>query len=107
MGNGRGERCQTEKLRQGKWKERDVARLLKSGNVNRNYSKKRRKVMGRAIDMEKDIDTLKREVGELKSILQDILNEVKDEKKETKKANTKSSKASSGKSTARPESSES
>ena len=33
--------------------------------------------MGRAIDMEKDIDVLKGEVKELKSILNDILKEVK------------------------------
>ena len=46
MGNGRRERCQTEKLRQGKWRERDVVRLLKSGNVNRNYSKKKEKSNG-------------------------------------------------------------
>ena len=42
--------------------------------------------MGRAIDMEKDIDSLKREVKELKDILNDILNEVKkDDKKDAKK----------------------
>ena len=40
--------------------------------------------MGRAIDMEKDIDVLKREVEEIKQILNDILNEVKEDvKKET------------------------
>ena len=59
--------------------------------------------MGRAIDMEKDIDTLKSEVQELKDILQEILNEVKkDEKKKTnvkgstnsnRKTNTGSSKS--------------
>ena len=62
--------------------------------------------MGRAIDMEKDIDFLKREMLELKTILQDILKGVEDDKKETKKADTKRSKASSGKSTARPSDSE-
>ena len=51
--------------------------------------------MGRAIDMEKDIDMLKREV-----------KGVKDNKKETKKTNAKRSKASSGKSASRPDSSE-
>ena len=63
--------------------------------------------MGRAIDMEKDIDFLKSEMGELKSILNEILEGVKDDKKETKKTDTKRSKASSGKSTARPKSSKS
>ena len=63
--------------------------------------------MGRAIDMEKDIDALKREVEKLKGILNDILNEVKkDDKKESKKANTKGSKASGGKSDTRPSDSE-
>ena len=62
--------------------------------------------MGRAIDMEKDIDILKREVKELKDILQEILNGVENDKKETKKTDTKRSKASSGKSTARPSDSE-
>ena len=64
-------------------------------------------MMGRAIDMEKDIDSLKREVKELKDILNDILNEVKkDDKKETKKTDTKRSKASSGESDTRPTDSE-
>jgi len=65
------------------------------------------KKMGRAIDMERDIDMLKREVKEVKDILKDILEGVKtDDKKETKKANTKRSKASSGKSDSRPNDSE-
>ena len=62
--------------------------------------------MGRAIDMEKDIDALKRDVAELKDILNQILDGVNDDKEETKKANTKRSKASSGKSTTRPSDSE-
>ena len=62
--------------------------------------------MGRAIDMEKDIDTLKRDVAELKDILNQILDGVHDDKEETKKANTKRSKASSGKSDSRPTDSE-
>ena len=63
--------------------------------------------MGRAIDMEKDIDILKKDVAELKQILNDILNEVQeDDKKETKKTDTKRSKASSGKSDIRPSDSE-
>ena len=63
--------------------------------------------MGRAIDMEKDIDVLKREVEEIKQILNDILNEVKEDvKKETKKTDNKRSKASSGKSDTRPNDSE-
>ena len=63
--------------------------------------------MGRAIDMEKDIDILKKDVAELKQILNDILNEVQeDDETETKKTDTKRSKASSGKSTARPSDSE-
>ena len=59
--------------------------------------------MGRAIDMERDIDVLKKEVKDLRDILQKILDGVDDDKKETKKANTKPSKASSGKSDSRPE----
>ena len=62
--------------------------------------------MGRAIDMEKDIDALKRDVAELKDILNQILDGVNDDKEETKKANTKRSKASSGKSDSRPTDSE-
>ncbi len=62
--------------------------------------------MGRAIDMEKDIDVLKREMKELKGVLQEILKGVEDDKKETKKTDTKRSKKSSGKSTARPSDSE-
>jgi len=54
--------------------------------------------MGRAIDMEKDIDILKKEVKDLKDVLQKILDGVDDDKKEAKKADTKRSKASSGKS---------
>ena len=62
--------------------------------------------MGRAIDMEKDIDVLKKEVRELKDILNQILEGVEeDDKKETKKTNTKRSKTSSGKSDTRPDSS--
>ena len=62
--------------------------------------------MGRAIDMEKDIGVLKREVKDLRNILQKILDGVDDDKKETKKADTKRSKASSGKSDSRPKDSE-
>ncbi len=62
--------------------------------------------MGRAIDMEKDIDFLKKEMSELKEILSDILKGVEDDKEEAKKADTKRSKASSGKSTTRPSDSE-
>ena len=62
--------------------------------------------MGRAIDMEKDIDVLKKEMSELKEILQEILQGVKDDKKETKKTDTKRSKAGSGKSDSRPADSE-
>ena len=62
--------------------------------------------MGRAIDMEKDIDILKKEVKDLRDILQKILDGVDDDKKETKKADTKRSKASSGKSDSRPADSE-
>ena len=63
--------------------------------------------MGRAIDMEKDMDVLKKEVRELKDILNQILEGVEeDDKKETKKTNTKRSKASSGKSNTRPDDSE-
>ena len=58
--------------------------------------------MGRAIDMEKNIDILKREVKEMKDVLNKILEGVNDDKKETKKANTQRSKASSGKSDTRP-----
>ena len=62
--------------------------------------------MGRAIDMEKDIDVLKREVKEVKDILNKILEGVGDDKKETKKTDTKRSKKSSGESTVRPSDSE-
>ena len=62
--------------------------------------------MGRAIDMEKDIDILKKEVKDLKDVLQKILDGVDNDKKETKKADTKRSKASSGKSDSRPKDSE-
>ena len=62
--------------------------------------------MGRAIDMEKDIDILKSEVKELKGVLNKILEGVNDDKNETKKTNTKRSKTSSGKSDTRPDSSE-
>ena len=62
--------------------------------------------MGRAIDMEKDIDILKKEVKDLKDVLQKILDGVDDDKKETKKTNTKRSKAGSGKSDSRPADSE-
>ena len=61
--------------------------------------------MGRAIDMEKDIDVLKKEVQDLKDVLTKILEGVNDDKKETKKADTKRSKASSVKSATRPDSS--
>ena len=64
--------------------------------------------MGRAIDMEKDIDILKKDVAELKQILNDILNEVQeDDETETKKTNTKRSKTSSGKSDTRHDDSKS
>ena len=62
--------------------------------------------MGRAIDMEKDIDILKKEVKDLKDVLQKILDGLDDDKKENKKADTKRSKASSGKSDSRPADSE-
>ena len=62
--------------------------------------------MGRAIDMEKDIDVLKKEVEDLRDILNKILEGVNDDKKETKNADTKRSKASSGKSDSRPTDSE-
>ena len=63
--------------------------------------------MGRAIDMEKDIDILKKDVAELKQILNDILNEVQeDDETETKKTNNKRSKTSRGKSDTRPSDSE-
>ena len=62
--------------------------------------------MGRAIDMEKDIDVLKKEVEDLRDILNKILEGVNDDKKETKKADTKRSKTSSGKSDSRPKDSE-
>ena len=62
--------------------------------------------MGRAIDMEKDIDFIKKEMRELKDILQEILEGVKDDEEETKKTDTKRSKASSGKSAPRPSDSE-
>ena len=62
--------------------------------------------MGRAIDMEKDIDMLKKEVSDLKDVLKQILEGVDDGKKEAKKTNTKRSKTSGGKSDTRPESSE-
>ena len=63
--------------------------------------------MGRAIDMEKDIDILKREMSEMKDILNQILEGVKeDDEKEAKKTNTKRSKASNGKSDTRPDTSE-
>jgi len=58
--------------------------------------------MGRAIDMEKDIDILKKEVKDLKDILEQILDGVDDDKKETKKTDTKRSKAGSGESDSRP-----
>ena len=61
--------------------------------------------MCRAIDMEKDIDVLKKEVQDLKDVLNKILEGVNDDKKETKKADTKRSKASSVKSATRPDSS--
>ena len=63
--------------------------------------------MGRAIDMEKDIDVLKKEVADLKDVLKQILEGVDDGKKEAKKTNTKRSKGSGGKSDSRHESSES
>ena len=63
-------------------------------------------VMGRAIDMEKDIDVLKKEVADLKDILNQILDGVNDDKEETKKTDTKRSKAGSGKSDSRPADSE-
>ena len=62
--------------------------------------------MGRAIDMEKDIDVLKKEVSDLKDVLKKILEGVDDGKKEAKKTNTKRSKGSDGESDTRPKSSE-
>ena len=62
--------------------------------------------MGRAIDMEKDIEVLKREVKEVKDILNKILEGVGDDKKEAKKTDTKRSKKRSGESTVRPSDSE-
>ena len=48
--------------------------------------------MGRAIDMENDIQKLKLEVSELRGILQEILNEVKkDEQQKTNSNGTKKS----------------
>ena len=48
--------------------------------------------MGRAIDMEKDISNLKREVSKLKNILREILNEVTvDEQKKTNSNGNKKS----------------
>ena len=52
--------------------------------------------MGRAIDMENDILKLKKEVKDIKDVLQEILNEVK--KDEKKKANVKRSADSNRKS---------
>ena len=62
--------------------------------------------MGRAIDMEKDIDVLKKEVSDLKDVLKKILEGVDDGKKEAKKTNTKRSKGSGGESDTRPDPSE-
>ena len=45
MWDGRRE-CQTGKLKKERWKRKSVERLLRSGNVNKNYLK-RRNVMGR------------------------------------------------------------
>ena len=42
--------------------------------------------MGRAIDMEKDILSLKHEVSKLKDILQEILNAVKKYEQKTEKS---------------------
>ena len=72
----------------------------------KEVKKEGEEIMGRAIDMEKDIDVLKKEIGELKDILNEILQGVKDDKKETKKTDTKRSKKSRGNSTARPSDSE-
>ena len=58
--------------------------------------------MGRAIDMEKDIEFLKQEINNLKNALNTILEGVKtNDKKETTKTNSKASKSSSSKSDAR------
>ena len=62
--------------------------------------------MGRAIDMEKDIDFIKKEMRELKDILQEILEGVKHDEEETKKTDTKRRRASRGKSAPRPSDSE-
>jgi hypothetical protein len=52
--------------------------------------------MGRAIDMEKDIDVLKAEVQKLKEILNELVQGVTGNgKKKTKKTNNKSSGGSS------------
>ena len=58
--------------------------------------------MGRAIDMEKDIDVLKKEVADLKDVLKKILEGVDDGKKEAKKTNTILSKGSGGEYDTRP-----
>ena len=52
--------------------------------------------MGRAIDMENDILKLKKEVKDIKDVLQEILNEVKNDEK--KKTNVKRSADSNRKS---------
>ena len=64
----------------------------------------RRKTMGRAIDMEKDIDTLKKELSEIKSMLKEKMEGVDSAETETKKTNTKRSKASNKQSDTRPKS---
>tara|TARA_R100000458_G_scaffold14226_2_gene12059 strand:- start:3798 stop:4079 length:282 start_codon:yes stop_codon:yes gene_type:complete len=61
-----------------------------------SQTQRKEQVMGRAIDMENDIIKLKKEVEEIKDVLQEILNEVK--KDEKKKTNVKRSADSNRKS---------
>ena len=86
-----------------------IALILVVGYIYHKYfvkGKWQEADMGRAIDMEKDIDILKREVADLKDILKQILEGVGDDKKEAKKTDTKRSKTSGGKRASRPEHSE-
>jgi hypothetical protein len=54
--------------------------------------------MGRAIDMEKDIDKLKIDVRKLQEILNELVQgAITNDKKKTKKANDESSSGSGGK----------
>ena len=59
----------------------------------------RRKTMGRALDMEKDIDKLRVDVRKLQEILNDLVQgAIINDKKKIKKTNDKSDSGSSGKS---------